>query len=315
MQSHILKGTLLVIIGTILFSIKAILIQWIFQYQVSVDQLILMRMTIALPIYCGIGLYVWRSRARRQLPLPSPKSIAAMGAAGILCYHLASYLDMWALQFISAGLERIVLMTYPLMVACIQHIQSERINGRQWGFIVMAYVGTVLFYYEDQRHFGDEIIVGTLIVLLAALCTAVFSLMSHRYSQRYSGSLFSAIAMSITGVSVVSHVVLFSPPIVWVHTPTVWGIAITIAIGSTVLASLAFNNGIALAGATRGTVAGMAGPLITMLLAALLLDAPFTPTHLIALAIVITGIVGLKRAAPSPQLRHHHQNGRQRNEA
>ena len=54
-------GLLMVMIGTLLFSSKSILIQWLFSLGVGLEQLMLMRMLLSLPLYVLIGYFGIRS--------------------------------------------------------------------------------------------------------------------------------------------------------------------------------------------------------------------------------------------------------------
>jgi drug/metabolite transporter (DMT)-like permease len=141
----------MVTLGTLLFSAKSIVIQWLFGFGVSVEQLLLMRMMVSFPFYLILGGLPIRHMRRRGKRLPSLSQCLGMIVAGMLCYHAAAYLDMWALQRITAGLERTILFSYPLMVAIIQHFRGDKLKALQWASLGLAYVGIWLFFMKTTK--------------------------------------------------------------------------------------------------------------------------------------------------------------------
>lgn len=291
-------GLLMVMIGTLLFSSKSILIQWLFSLGVGLEQLMLMRMLLSLPLYVLIGYFGIQSMRRRGRPLPSWRDYTAMAFAGMLCYHVAAYMDMWALQQISAGLERTILFSYPLMIAVIQHFREQRLHQIQWLSLCVAYLGIWLFYHEDQRLLGDDILWGALAVLFAAALTAYYILASQHFTRRYHSDLFTAAAMGATAFSITGHVSLFAPTFVWVFSLPILVGVVVLACCCTVLASVLVNRGIAASGAVYGSIAGMVGPLITVALSAVFLGTPITIRHIFALLLVVLGVMGVQMLSP-----------------
>ena len=287
-------GILMVTLGTLLFSAKSIVIQWLFGFGVSVEQLLLMRMMVSFPFYLILGGLPIRHMRRRGKRLPSLSQCLGMIVAGMLCYHAAAYLDMWALQRITAGLERTILFSYPLMVAIIQHFRGDKLKALQWASLGLAYVGIWLFYYEDHQIFGDVIFWGAIAVVLAAALTSYYVLASQHYTRQIHSDLFTSVAMSVTALSISTHVGVFAPSFTLVLSLPIIMRVFVLAVCCTVLASVLLNRGIAVSGAVYGSIAGMLGPLITVLLSGAVLGAPITSRHGLAPALVIVGVVGVQ---------------------
>lgn len=75
----------------------------------------------------------------------------------------------------------------------------------------------------------------------------------------------------------------------WVS-PTVWGYAVLLGIFSTVLPSFMVSEAIARIGAARTSIVGTSGPIITILLAVLVLGEPFGWFHLAGMVLVMVGV-------------------------
>lgn len=280
------KGILLVCLGTTLFSSKSILIQWAFNAGASVDQLMLIRMLIALPFYFVAGLWAWKKLEHK----PPLSAFALIALPGFACYHIASYLDMWALQFLTAGLERIILFSYPIIVVVIQAFRGHSINRVQWLGLATAYLGVLLFFRQDVQLYQSTSMLAVSAVFVAALLTAYYVLASQKFGRQYSSDFFTAVAMGITGLTIPSHFVVMNGFNLSGIGLDIWAYGAFLSIVLTVFASFALNRGIGLAGAQKGSVAGMLGPMITLLMAAWILNQPFTLMHGLAVAVTVLGV-------------------------
>ena len=126
-KNTILGGFLISFTGAILFSTKAIIIKKAFQ-TTSVDALTLLtlRMLFSLPFYILAALWGARSSAA---PRMNTRQWLWVVVLGILGYHLSSYFDFVGLQYISAGLERLILFLYPSFAVLINSLAfRQRIN-------------------------------------------------------------------------------------------------------------------------------------------------------------------------------------------
>ena len=71
----------------------------------------------ALPFYLAIGGWVFYQR-RKSLGLKVTTLLKTV-ALGILGYYIASYADLYGLQFVSTQLGRMILFTYPTIVTLL----------------------------------------------------------------------------------------------------------------------------------------------------------------------------------------------------
>jgi len=143
---------------------------------------------------------------------------------------------------------------------------------------------------QDLRVQTEVPLQAVAAVLLAALLTAFYMRASQTYGQRYSSDLFTAVAMGITGLTIPSHYVTVHGVNLVGISATVWGYGIVLSLVMTVLASFVLNRGIAMVGASRGSVVGMLGPMVTLFVAAAILKQPITPWHIVAVAVTVCGV-------------------------
>ena len=113
-----LYGILMAAVGSMLFSGKAILVKLAFGYGANAETLLALRMLMALPLFWGI--FWWESRRKAMSPITWLDRFKLF-FLGFLGYFLSSYIDFLGLQYISVGLERIVLYLTPTIVLLISY--------------------------------------------------------------------------------------------------------------------------------------------------------------------------------------------------
>src|SRR3569833_2428697 len=164
-RHSLLAGLAIAITGAVLFSAKAIVAKLIYRYHVDAVTLIAFRMLFSLPFFAAIA--VWQ--ARKSAPL----SNAARGrpaVLGLLGYYLSSFLDFLGLQYITAGLERLILFLTPSFVLLRSvSFLKKKITALEWGALGVAYLGTVLVFLHDARAGGSDVVLGGAFVLGAAV--------------------------------------------------------------------------------------------------------------------------------------------------
>ncbi len=101
-------GFLLALLAAFGFSLKAIFIKLAYPYGVDAITLLALRMGFALPVFLWVGL-AGRKAGGSPEPAATRGKLLALGCLG---YYGASILDFWGLEYISAGLERLILFTY-----------------------------------------------------------------------------------------------------------------------------------------------------------------------------------------------------------
>jgi drug/metabolite transporter (DMT)-like permease len=99
-------GFVIAFAGAVLFSTKAIMVKLAFTGTgVDALSLLMLRMLCALPFYIAV---VWYSNTRQQkIPLTA-KQWWQLLWLGLFGYYLSSLLDFEGLQYVSAGLERLL---------------------------------------------------------------------------------------------------------------------------------------------------------------------------------------------------------------
>lgn len=280
----------LAISGTFLFALKSIFIKLAFTEGVDATLLLTMRMMFALPFYIGVHWMLRRSKDRT--PLEPGVVIRALGL-GFLGYYLASYLDMSGLEQISAQLERLTLFTYPALVAALAWMfLGEEVSVRIILAIVLSYVGVLLMYGGEREMTGDgNTTLGVLLVMGAAISYSLYVLFAKPTMQRIGSRQFTSLAMIGSTFFVGVHFACVYPISDFFKAPAiVYVYGVVLAFVCTVLPSFMINEAILRIGATRTTVIGSVGPVVTMVLAIAVLSEPTSVQHFCGMAVAIFGV-------------------------
>ena len=108
---------------------------------------------------------------------PSNKIYGWAIAMGLLGYYGSSLFDFIGLQYVSAGIERIILFIYPTLAVLINYwIFKVPIIKKQWWAILVTYVGIGLAYWSEINQFQNTelFVFGSIMVLLCGITYALY---------------------------------------------------------------------------------------------------------------------------------------------
>jgi len=290
-------GLSLVLLGALGFSTKAILIKLAYAHGQNVDAISLMalRMLFSLPFFVFVA--VWDSKKSSASPL-SLRHWFSVFLLGLLGYYVSSYLDFAGLQFISAGLERVILFLFPTFVVLFTAIAQKRWLGirTSWA-LVLSYSGLVLVFIDQLSVWAADIWLGSGLVLGAAIVFAFFTMGSGMMTHRIGSNRFTAYTMTVASAATLIHFAVQHGWDLDNLPPDVYGLAAMMALFSTVLPAFFMNAGIRRIGAGRAAIISTIGPIGTLILAFFILHEAITPKQLAGTALVLLGVyvVGRKK--------------------
>ncbi|WP_295803427.1 DMT family transporter [uncultured Microbulbifer sp.] len=297
------NGFLLALAAAALFSIKAIFIKLAYRYQVDVDTFILLRMLLALPFYAAILLQL---RARHNWQPVSRKNGLLCIALGICAYYGASFLDLQGLRYISANFERLIIYLYPTLVLFLGWVfLDQRISPRQLLCVLGAYGGILLIFWQDQA-FSTGVAApewvaltptswGAVLTFASALCFSVYVAFSENVIRALGSRQFTALAMIAASAAICLHFLLKGDWSQLLQPLPVYGYALAVAFLCTVIPSLMMSAAIQKIGSASTGAIGTTGPVVTLIVAALVLGEPFSVYHLLGMAVIIGSLLLLKK--------------------
>jgi drug/metabolite transporter (DMT)-like permease len=281
-------GLALAVLGAVGFSFKAILVKAAYRHGVDAETLLALRMLYALPLFLLLGLAAARNAA---VPI-SGADARALALLGALGYYASSYLDFLGLQHISAALERVILFIYPTIVVLFTAWRERRTPARSiWAALLLCYSGVALVVAHDLRTGGGEVWIGGALVFASAVSYAAYLLRAAPLLGRLGSARVAAWATAVACVLAMLQYVALRPLTALAALPwPVHALSVAMAVFSTVLPILFMSEAIRRLGAGSAAMIGSLGPVITLLLAWLLLGEALGLLQLLGAALVIFGV-------------------------
>lgn len=283
-------GYSLAFVGAALFSTKGIFIKLAFAQGVSTEATLALRMLVALPVYLVILLSLLRRNPQLR-PLITPKRLLATMAVGILGYYVASYLDFAGLAFVTAQYERLVLFTYPFFVLLFGVMFfGDRMSWNLLPAMGLSYGGLLVIFAWNLTVRPEGLFVGTALVLGSAITFAFYQHLAKRQMLVLGSALFTCIGMSTAALLAIGQSLVVDGAQSYLHyNAEIWFLGLMLGIFGTVLPSFLLNAGIARIGARATSSTASFGPIVTIVLAVVILGEEFTLFHAAGTAMVLAG--------------------------
>ena len=276
-------GLALALLASIMFSLKPIFIKQAYALGASSEGLMVIRMWLALPFYLGM-LFL----QRHNFALIKKHSLTIL-AVGFLGYFLSSYLDLLALNFISAQAERIILYAYPSLVVLMMAIYEKRLPSiKVLAAMALVYLGLLVLLPGELNLSGSYYGLG--LMLICAFTFALYVCLSKPMISLLGASAFTSAAMVSSVMFTQLHFIKLDVQEIIDYSSSIYLLALGLAFFSTVIPSYAMSAAISRIGAEKTAITGSTGPVFTLILAAVILGESITLFHLGGLGLVVLGV-------------------------
>ena len=285
-------GVGLALIGALGFSLKAIFVKLAYPYGVDAITLLALRMGFSLPFFLWVGLA--GRKAASHLTCDDWFKLIGLGCLG---YYGASILDFMGLQYISAGLERLILFTYPTLTILIGVLfQGKPFSRREVIAIALCYAGIGLAFIHDLG-LGDtrSVLIGGALVFGSSISYALYISGSAPMIGRLGAMRFSALATLVSSAVTLLHFSVSQPLSAFIQPLPVYGWGLAMAIFATVIPVFAQSAAIRHLGPGRASLIGMVGPILTIGFGWWLLAEPISLAQSAGAALVVIGILIVSR--------------------
>ncbi|WP_317046063.1 DMT family transporter [Aquimarina sediminis] len=244
-------------------------------------------MLFSLPIYVLITLFN-KPVQREQIRGVDYLWVVFFGFIG---YYLASYLDFIGLQYIKAGLERIILFVYPTLVIIISKVFLKNVITKQQLFaILITYLGVVVTFWGEFGIQTSNTFFGGFLILLSALAYAIYLVGSGWLIPKFGVIRFTSLALIASTMCIVIQYLIFDRQDITNYPLELYLICIIMAVFSTIIPSYLVSAAIAKLGASNFSVIASLGPVSTIVLAYFFLSESLSLVQIVGAVIVIFGI-------------------------
>lgn len=291
-KNHPAYGAALALLAALGFSMKAIFVKLAYPYGVDAITLLALRMGFALPVFLWVGLTT--QRAGGSLSTGDWWRLFLLGCLG---YYGASILDFWGLQYISAGLERLILFTYPTLTILIGVLfQGKAFTKREGVALVLCYCG-IGFAFLHDLGMGEarNVWIGGALVFGSSISYAFYLSGSGPMIARLGAMRFAALATLISSAVTLLHFAASHPFSAFIQPLPVYGWGLAMALFATIIPVFAQSAAIRCLGAGQASLFSMVGPLLTIGFGWWLLDEAISLAQLGGAALVVVGILIVSR--------------------
>lgn len=296
MNSYRSWGIACAVGGTLAFSLRPILIKLSYAAApVSPITLIFLRMVLSLPFFLAVGWWL-----RTQEPRLSGRDWAKIAGLGLIGYYLASFLDFIGLQYVGAGVGRLILFLYPTLVLVLSFLfLRKKPTSRELIALIVTYAGIALVLSSQAAGVhGKLFLLGAALVFGSALFYAIYLVAGSQLIRRVGSMRFTAYSMAIATLPAVAQFFVIEPLSALKLPPQIWIYAVTLATVSTVLPLFLQAEALRRIGPSEFALIGALGPVSVAITSAIGLDEPFTWVQAVGGLLVIAGVlvVSLKRS-------------------
>jgi len=284
-------GAVLIFVGSVFFSAKAVMVKLSYIHDVDAITILTLRMLFALPFY--IVILVWnRKRLLEAKDTITKKDWINVLIMGIVGYYLASIFDFKGLEYVTAGLERLILFIYPTLVVILSALFLKRKIGKiEYFALGLTYLGVFIVFFDDAVVSQTNVWLGSLFIFGSALTYAFYLIGTGELTPKFGSVNYTAISMIISSVVVFLHYLLFADATKLFANKEVLWLALYMAVFSTVIPSFLIAEGIRIIGSSRASIVASVGPVSTIVLAYFFLNESFGLIQFFGTILVLVGVI------------------------
>ncbi len=283
-----LVGVALALLSSVAFGVMPVLTKRVYEDGVGPLGVLSVRFTVAALVLLALA------RLQHQR-LPRGRTLVALLLLGGVGYVAEAQLYFSALERTSASLTALLLYTYPPLVVLLTALLARRLpRPASLVCVLVASVGTVLTLGRVDGGQGSGVVLG----LGAAVTYAVYVLLSGRIAPQ-AGPLATA-AVVMGGAAVVDDVLALATRAPLPRTAGAWSALLAVGLVCTVVAVAAFFAALPRLGASDVAVVSTAEPVVSVVVAAVVLGERLGPVQLAGGVLVLLAVVVLARLSPEP---------------
>lgn len=295
-RSYFIAGVFFCILGAVCFSTKAIFVKLAYR-DTTVDAvtLLALRMVFSLPFFLVSAAI---SSSKSDNKKFTPKQWMYIALIGSLGYYASSLLDFLGLQYVSAGIERLILFIYPTLVLIFSSlIFGDKIKRIQWIAVAVTYAGLVLAFVGEANIAAEQkdFYLGSALIFACAITFALYIVGSGKLIPIVGASKYNSYAMTFACLSVLAHFFITSEQSLFNLDNQVYVYSIAMALLGTVIPSYLVTEGIKRVGSDNAAIIGSVGPVSTIIQANIFLNEPVLAVQIAGTALILAGVFIISR--------------------
>lgn len=285
-------GFIIAFVGAILFSTKAIMVKLAFaEIRVDAVSLLTLRMIFSLPFYLVAAFMISNKTGNVKMTRSQWFYLVLLGVCG---YYVSSLFDFIGLQYISAGLERLILFLYPTFVVFINAlIYKQKINRNQQLALLLTYAGIGLAYFGELKldTSNPNFFWGSLLIFLCSITYSIYIVGSGRLIEQIGAAKFTAYAMLAATAGIFVHFLLQGEYSILLNGKGLLMYGILLAIVATVIPTFMLSSALKKIGSNNVAIISSVGPVSTIVQAHYFLGEHMFIEQIAGTVLVVAGVL------------------------
>ncbi|MGH1507765.1 DMT family transporter [Ralstonia solanacearum] len=248
--------------------------------------------------FCLAALALMAVMRVRRIDIPPWSRVAGLAAMGGIGYAGQSFAFFTALHYAPASLVALLLYLYPMFVTVLAAVfLQERLTPAALVALVLCSAGAGLTVGGAGLAGGSPL--GVVLGVAAAVIYSVYITVGARVTRGVDPIACTTVICTAAAVVYVG-LAAAGVPARFPGSAAGWAASLAIAGLSTVIAILAFFAGLQRLGAAQASMLSTLEPVVTVVLAALLLGESIGATQMAGGALILAGVLWLTRADARP---------------
>lgn len=259
--------------------------------QVDALTLLMIRMLFSLPFYVGVAIILWKKNPGTKL---TAKQWFVTIALGLFGYYLSSLFDFIGLQYISAGLERLILFLYPSFAVLMNALVFKQpIRRNEVVALLLTYLGIGLAFYGELGldAANPNFLWGTVLIFLCSITYSAYIVGSGRMVPAIGANRFTTYALLSSTAGVFVHYLARGNYHAFAASIDLWWYGILLAIVATVIPTFMLSAALKKIGSNKVAIISSIGPVSTILQAHYILGEEIFALQLVGTALVLAGVL------------------------
>lgn len=293
LRSYFIGGILICLVGAVCFSTKAIFVKLAYR-DTGIDAvpLLALRMLFAVPFFVVSAFFSSRKTDNVKFSAAQWLYVATLGCLG---YYVSSLLDFIGLQYVSAGIERLILFIYPTLVLLISSVVLRvKIKTYQWFAVAITYAGLLLAFFGEinfEGTYSNNFYFGSALIFGCAITYAIYIVGSGKIIPVVGAAKFNSYAMTFACIAVFLHYFFTSDQSLFAFPTLVYVYTLCMALLSTVIPSYLITEGIKRIGSDNAAIVGSIGPVSTIIQASIFLYEPVFALQIAGTVMILAGVL------------------------
>ncbi|EGV32386.1 protein of unknown function DUF6 transmembrane [Thiorhodococcus drewsii AZ1] len=288
---------LMVFFANVGFAFKGVFAKLAFATGMTVAGVLMLRILLAMPLYWLVVRLLPDGHSTSWRDWRDTLLIGTL-------FTVATIADFMAIDHLGAGLSRMLLFTYPLVVQALTAVRERRAPTRRELLVfALAYLGLILLFAPKGfgGHLDRSAWIGIACGATAAASYALFLVLGQDLSKRVGGPRLTAMMNSTTFLVFLLYGLFWASPEDWTLPIEGVGWIAVMVVVATVVPFLLLFEGIRHTGAGRASLIALSGPAVTLLAAWWILGEEIAPIQVLGFALVVAAM-GLLHWCPGLRL-------------